>query len=171
MTRFRLTALLALLFSVHVPNAKAADEKPLTLSELISFVPKDIRLKKSGRWEPVGAQLATQAMRDNALNKPTEFTFKVEAVEPHPYNGHAICIRSKPASTKVGGLTMPLRIWAYFPNESVSELRDVSKGNIISVIGNLEKAEVELRDGDASLVCNVVGCHVKPGVTPVLTPP
>lgn len=101
-------------------------------------------------------------MRDKALNKPAEFSFKVEAVEPHPFNGHAICIRSKPSSVKVGGLTMPLLIWAYFPNESVPELRDVSKGNTISVIGNLEKAEVELRDGDARFICNIVGCHVKP---------
>jgi hypothetical protein len=161
--KYRFLAVLAIFIAAHIPTARAVDEAPaLTLTQLTGFIPADIRLKKAGKWEAVGMQLATQAMRDKALNKPTELTFKVEAVEPHPFNGHAICIRSKPASVKVGGLTMPLLIWAYFPSESVPELRDVSKGNIITVTGNLEKAAVELRDGDANLVCNLVGCHVKP---------
>ena len=164
----RFLAVFAIFIAMHIPAARAGDDaSALTLTQLTGFIPSDVRLKKGGEWETIGAQLATQAMRDNALGKPVEFSFKVESVEPHPYNGHAICIRSKPSSTKVAGLTMPLRIWTYFPTESVPELRDVSKGNTISVIGNLEKAEVELRDGNASLVCNLVGGHVKPAVPPL----
>lgn len=171
-TKSSFLVLLAICILAHIPVSRATDAGPaLTLSQLTGYIPADIRLKKAGKWESVGAQLATQAMRNKALGKPVELSFKVEAVEPHPFNGHAICIRSKPLSTKVGGLTMPLRIWTYFPKESVPELVDVSKGKTITVIGNLEKAEVELGGDDASLVCNLVGCHVKPVAPATTTPP
>ena len=134
---------------------------PNTLSTLLDLVPAETRLKRAGKWDPVGTELTTQALKP-AIGKPMEFVFRVEVVEPHHANGHAILVRSKPASLRIADGTMPLFVWAYFPKESVSDLRDVVKGSIITATGTLEKAEIELRGKEASLVCNIIGCHAKP---------
>lgn len=162
MTKTCLIAVLTFLICAQIRVDAVEDSvKPNVLSTLLDFVPPDTRLKRGGRWDPVGAELTTQAMKP-AIGKPMEFVFRVEVVEPHQANGHAILVRSKPASLRIADGTMPLFVWAYFPTESVPDLREVTRGSIITATGILEKAEVELRGKDASLVCNIIGCRAKP---------
>jgi hypothetical protein len=126
------------------PTSPTTEESVFTIDKLISLVPADAKLKYGSKWETVGVAIATQSLKKNALGKQAEFTVKIALQEPHPYNGHAICIHSKPASVKVNDVSLPSVVYAYFDADNLKGLGAVRAGDTVTISGILNQAEFQV---------------------------
>jgi hypothetical protein len=157
-----------LLFAAMLPTSLAfaddppADAKKLSIESIVALVPADVALKKGGNWQPVPVSLATQAMRTNGMGKPAEFKLKVAVLEPHRFNGHAICIHSSPTPIKINGESVPYKIYAYFDPDTLAGLGSVRVGDTITISGVINKADIELKGKSATLICELLRARLVP---------
>ena len=143
------------------PGAKGADSEAMTVETLAAFAPPDAKLKKSGKWQPVGAALTTEAMKAKGIGQPIDFKIKVAVIEPHTLNGHTMLIRSILTPVKINGTTVPYVMWAYFDADGLAGLDKVRAGDSVTISGILQRSDIEISGDSATLVCNVLKARLK----------
>jgi hypothetical protein len=151
----------ASLLAASLAADSSATDAPLTIKQLIAAVPADAKLKTGSRWQPIGIAVATAALK-KSLNKSVELTCKVEVIEPHPYNGHAIVIHSKPVPVTINGTSIPFVVYAYFDSDALEGLGKARVGDTITVSGLLNAAEIQPRGDSQRVFFELVRSRITP---------
>jgi hypothetical protein len=144
------------------PVPAATPAAGLTVESLVALVPAEAKLKSGGKWQAVNTALATEAMRSKGIGQQIEFKIKVAVLEPHPYNGHAVCIHSKPTPVTINGTSIPYIVYVYVDADGLAGLGNVHIGETVTITGVLNKADIEVRGTTASLVCEQLRAQLKP---------
>src|SRR5436190_14052199 len=136
-----MTAVVALVSASFAADPDST-EAALKIDQLIALVPADAKLKTGTRWQAIGTAVANEALK-TSVTKKAELTFKVGDLKPHPYDGHAIVIHSRPAPVTINGTSIPSVVYAYFNASDLEGLGRTRVGDTITVSGVLKRAEIQ----------------------------